>query len=126
MEFLKSTKGAGPNEREIKSIMQDAGTFKEEVKLNANVKCKGIIESLLKSLEKQMQKPVRELFRRGCNEVFSTSFELFVKSTISQVSLMGIQVLCTQKITDALEKNQKENKGLFEQKKPEIEKCWLN
>jgi len=43
-----------------------------------------------------------------------------VKSTISQVSLMGIQVLWTQKITDALEKNQKENKGLFEQKKREI------
>lgn len=123
VEFVKSTKkGAGPNEREIKSIMQDAGAFKEEVKLNANVKCEGNIESWLKSLEKEMQESVRELCRKACNEVFSTSLELFVKSTISQVSLMGIQVLWTQKITDALEKNQKENKGLFEQKKREIEK----
>jgi hypothetical protein len=57
---VKSTKkGAGPNEREIKAIMQDAGSFKEEVKLNANVKCEGNIESWLKSLEKEMQESVR-------------------------------------------------------------------
>lgn len=71
----------------------------------------------MKVLEKEMQESVRELCRKACSEVFGTSLELFVKNSISQVALMGIQVLWTQKITDALEKNQKENKGLFEQKK---------
>lgn len=43
--------------------------------------------------------------------------ESFVKTTLSQVSLMGIQLIWTQKITEALEKSQKENKGALESKK---------
>lgn len=68
MEFGKSSKkGAAPNEKEIKAIMQDAGAFKEEVKLNNNVRCEGNIESWLKVLEKEMQESVRELCRKACS-----------------------------------------------------------
>ena len=48
--------------------------------------------------------------------------DVFVKSSLSQVALMGIQIIWTQKITEALEKGHKENKGALEAKKKEIEK----
>lgn len=75
------------------------------------VKCEGNIESWLKSLEKEMQETMREHVRNAASSVFTMPLEPFVKSTLSQVSLLGIQMLWTQKITEALERGQKENKG---------------
>lgn len=52
----------------------------------------------------------------------SQPLETFVKGSLSQVALMGIQIIWTHKLTEALEKGQKENKGALEAKKKEIEK----
>ena len=71
------------------------------------VKCEGNIESWLKSLEKEMQDTVREHCRIASAAVMSQPLEGFVKSSLSQVSLMGIQLIWTTKITEALEKGQK-------------------
>lgn len=90
--------------------------------LVTHVKCEGNIESWLKHLEKEMQDTMREHCRNAAIQVMTQGIEPFVKGTLSQVSLMGIQLLWTQKITEALEKGQKENKGAMESKKKEIEK----
>lgn len=75
--------------------------------MNQQVKCEGNIETWLKSLEKEMQESVRELARKAATDVVSMKLEDFVAGTISQIALMGIQLLWTSKITEALEKNQK-------------------
>ena len=50
---------------------------------------------------------MREHCRNAAAAVMTQPLEPFVKSTLSQVSLMGIQQLWTAKITEALEKSQK-------------------
>lgn len=65
---------------------------------------------------------MREHCRNAAVAVMTQPLEAFVKSTLSQVSLMGIQLIWTHKITEALEKGQKENKGALESKKKQIEK----
>ena len=46
----------------------------------------------------------------------------FVKASLSQTALIGIQLLWTSKITEALERPPKESKGAMESKKKEIDK----
>ena len=41
----------------------------------------------------------------------------FVKASLSQTALIGIQLLWTSKITEALERPPKESKGAMESKK---------
>lgn len=65
---------------------------------------------------------MREHCRTAAMQVMTMPLEPFVKSSLSQVSLLGIQLIWTTKITEALEKGQKENKGALEAKKKEIEK----
>ena len=60
---------------------------------------------------------MREHCRNAAASVMTQPLEAFVKSTLSQVSLLGIQLLWTTKFTEALEKSQKENKGAMESKK---------
>jgi dynein heavy chain len=50
---------------------------------------------------------MREHCRNAAAAVMTQPLESFVKSTLSQVSLMGIQLIWTHKITEALEKGQK-------------------
>ena len=105
VEFGKSDK-KGSADKTITTIIQDSGGT-EKVPLVTHVKCQGNIESWLKSLEKEMQETMREHCRNAAAQVMTQPLEAFVKSTLSQVSLMGIQLLWTQKITEALEKSQK-------------------
>jgi hypothetical protein len=58
-------------------------------------------------LEKEMQETMREHCRIASAQVMSQPLEAFVKGSLSQVSLLGIQLIWTQKITEALEKGQK-------------------
>ena len=72
--------------------------------LVTHVRCEGNIESWLKQLEKEMQETMREHCRNAALAVMTQPLESFVKSTLPQVSLMGIQLLWTQDITETLEK----------------------
>jgi len=64
-----------------------------------------------------MQETMREHCRLAAINVMSQSLEVFVKGSLSQVALLGIQIIWTHKLTEALEKGQKENKGALESKK---------
>ena len=50
---------------------------------------------------------MREHCRNAALQVMSMALEPFVKTSLSQVSLLGIQLIWTSKITEALEKGQK-------------------
>ena len=54
-----------------------------------------------------MQETMREHCRIASAQVMTQPLEAFVKSSLSQVSLLGIQLIWTLKITEALEKGQK-------------------
>ena len=86
--------------------MQEFGGV-EKVQLTTPVKCEGNIESWLNHLEKEMQETMREHCRIAAVQVMAQPLDLFVKSSLSQVALMGIQIIWTQKITEALEKGHK-------------------
>lgn len=100
VEFGKSDK-KGSNEKTITTIMQEDGGV-EKVKLTTPVKCEGNIESWLNHLEKEMQDTMREHCRIASVQVMSLPLEQFVHGSLSQVALMGIQLIWTQKITEAL------------------------
>jgi dynein heavy chain len=54
-----------------------------------------------------MQETMREHCRIASAQVMTQPLEAFVKGSLSQVSLLGIQLIWTLKITEALEKGQK-------------------
>jgi dynein heavy chain len=49
-----------------------------------------------------MQETMREHCRIASSNVMSQPLETFVKSSLSQVALMGIQIIWTHKLTEAL------------------------
>jgi hypothetical protein len=50
---------------------------------------------------------MREHCRIAAANVMTQSLETFVKGSLSQVALLGIQIIWTHKLTEALEKGQK-------------------
>ena len=54
-----------------------------------------------------MQETMREHCRIAAVQVMAQPLDIFVRSSLSQVALMGIQIIWTQKITEALEKGHK-------------------
>lgn len=106
--------------RKIVSIMQCVGDDKEEIILTEGVKAEGNIEQWLLDLEIEMQKSVKEVCREASRDCFAVELEKFVEYQ-SQVALLGIQMLWTQKVQEALEKNTKEkNSTDMEKKRKEI------
>lgn len=67
-----------------------------------------------------MQETMREHCRLAAVNVMAQPLETFVNGSLSQVALLGIQIIWTHKLTEALEKGLKENKGAMESKKKEI------
>lgn len=50
---------------------------------------------------------MREHCRTAAVNVMAQPLDVFVKGSLSQVALMGIQIIWTHKLTEALEKGQK-------------------
>lgn len=102
--------------RLIVSIMQNVGKDVEEVFLTEKVKAEGNIEQWLLNLEKEMQRSMRDVCKDAAHDCFTVELEEFVKYQ-SQIALLGIQMIWTQKVQDALEKNQKERNAEMEKSK---------
>ena len=105
--------------RLIVSIMQIVGKDIEEVYLTEKVKVEGNIEQWLLNLEKEMQRSMRNVCKDAARDCFVVELEEFVKHQ-SQIALLGIQMIWTQKVQDALERNQKERNAKMERKRREI------
>ena len=106
--------------RLIKSIKQVVGQDEEEVELVEGVKAEGNIEDWLKKLEAEMQRSVRQVCRDGSNKVLGAFDLAEVVAFQSQVALLGIQMIWTQKVQDALLRNQKERLTELDRRKKEV------
>lgn len=103
----------------ITAIQSVMGRFEENVTLAFPVKCEGNIESWLKSLEVMMMSSLRDISRAGVMKILQTGtpgLRDFVWAEISQVALMGLQILWTSKINEGLEQASKGNRGAMEQR----------
>jgi dynein heavy chain len=113
--FDKNPEKKGTNEKVIKAIMQVSGKDEEAVTLNQVVKCEGNIEGWLKQLEVTMQNTLRDIARQASAQCFQLSLRDFARAYCSQIALLGIQIIWTFKITEALEKTgRNENKNIME------------
>lgn len=123
--FDKNPEKKASNEKIIRAIMEVKGKDKEVVNLTNYVKCEGNIEAWLTRLEKEMQDTMKEIIRVASGLALTmgdNNLEEYVKMHHSQVALLGIQILWTTKMTEALLKTGKNEKSAMEQKKKEIEK----
>lgn len=96
------------------------GDVEEVVTLTEGVRAEGMIEQWLCVLEREMVNSMREVCRNGSNDCMRLELEPFVEGTISQVALLGVQMLWTSKVQEALEKNQKERLSEMDKKKRDI------
>jgi len=92
----------------------------EVIQLSEGVQAEGAIEDWLCRLEKQMQLSMKIVCSRGSQDCFSLPLKEFIDGYPSQVALLGIQMLWTQKVIECLEKSSKEKIAEFERKKKEI------
>jgi dynein heavy chain len=106
--------------RNINTIKMVMGQDEEEVVLVEPVKAEGNIEDWLKRLELEMQRSMRNVAREGSRDCFQIELTEFVRNYQSQITLLGIQMLWTQKVQDSLERNQKERLTELDKKKKEV------
>ena len=90
--------------RLLEAINQDWGGTTETVNLDDPVKCEGNIEDWLCRLEGSMQAAMRGIVQQASSECFTLALGAFVGKYQSQVALLGIQMIFTQKVTDCLER----------------------
>lgn len=104
--------------RLIKSIHQIFGGAEEDIQLDEPVKCEGNIEEWLCKVETEMQRSVRSVCLAGSQDL-ALPLPEFVNAYPSQVALLGIQMLWTNKVTECLERTRDRNQE-FEKKKREV------
>jgi dynein heavy chain len=93
---------------EIKNIF--TGTEYESVMLDDPVRAEGQIEDWLNRLEKEMQKSMRKICQNAAQECFSMPLREYTDNNISQVALLGIQFVWTNRLQEALSKGKKQEK----------------
>jgi len=98
--------------RKITQIKSVAGKDEEKVILQAPVTAHGNIEEWLQNLETEMQRSVRRDCRKAANECGNVgggqSMEVFADKYIAQVALLGIQLIWTSDVQQALSFQAKE------------------
>ena len=104
----------------IVSIMECVGSDQEEVILSDPVKAEGSIEVWLSNLELEMQKSMRDICKTASSDCMQMPLEDFINYQ-SQIALLGVQMIWTQKVQEVLEKISKEkSSGDLEKKRKEI------
>ena len=119
--FDKNPDKKGTNEKIIRAITQMMGKDDETIQLVNYVKCEGNIETWLKVLEHSMQFTMKDIIRQASTACMSMGLKEFLHAYSSQVSLLGIQLIWTAKMTEALEKTGKNEKATMEQKRKDIQ-----
>lgn len=98
------------NRKNIKNIRSVQGGCEESVDLLDQVVCEGNIEDWLLQLEREMQRSVKYVCGKGAQECFAyeKNFKDFAYMYQSQIALLGIQVIWTQRVEECLERSHKE------------------
>lgn len=102
----------------ITDIISTMGPAEEKIELGTPVKCEGNIESWLNKLVDHMQDSLHDITRRAYEACLNTPLKDFVNAFCAQIVLLGVQLIWTYKITEALEK--KHEKHYWESKKKEV------
>jgi dynein heavy chain len=93
----------------LTEIIAVKGSAQEKIVLVEPVRCEGNIEDWLCKLEAEMQRSVRSECGRGSQEVYGLkTLTDFFLTQISQVALIGLQMLWASKINECLEKSNRE------------------
>jgi len=104
----------------ITSFKQIIGNDEEEITLQENVAAVGNIEDWLCRLEKEMQNSVKFVCREGAKDALATNdLREFCKYP-SQVALLGIQIIWTNKVQESLERSQRERQTELKKKLKDI------
>jgi len=108
------------NPKIIKSIFQKFGGDTEHLSFLEGVLAEGNVEEWLGKTEKEMQSSVKARCLNAAADCFNMKFDEFVGAYQSQFSLLGVQMLWTQKTTEALQ-TRKDRKQAFISKGKEIQ-----
>jgi dynein heavy chain len=92
----------------------------ENIQLQEGVRAEGNIEEWLVKLQNEMQRSVRQICARGAQDCMSMPHREFIDSYQSQISLLGIQMLWTEKVDDCLSRSQKERLVELDKKKKDV------
>jgi len=106
------------NLKKITHIISTMGRDEEVIELAQPVKCEGLIESWLNKLVDHMQDSLHDIARRAWEACLQLPLRDFVNAYAAQIALLGIQLIWTFKVTDALER--KHEKHAWENKKKEV------
>jgi dynein heavy chain len=97
------------NRKLLTEIIAVKGGAAEKVVLQEGVVCEGNIEDWLCKLEAEMQRSVRAECGRGSQDVFAQkTLKDYFLTYISQVALIGLQMLWAAKVNECLEKSNRE------------------
>jgi dynein heavy chain, axonemal len=93
----------------------------ENIPLQEPVRGEGNIEDYLQRLEKEMMRSVKVVCHSGSQDIVTTkSIPDYCRGYQSQVALLGIQMIWNHKMTECLEKPQKEKVAEFAKKLREV------
>lgn len=84
------------------------------MELDEPVKAIDNIEEWLVRLEAEMRRSVRTICAMGAVECLQMPLMEFVSKYQSQVALLGIQIIWTQKVTECLEQTMKNRSQAFD------------
>jgi dynein heavy chain len=108
--------------RLLTEIIAVKGSAQEKVVLQEGVRCEGNIEDWLCKLEAEMQRSVRAECGRGSQDVFAQkTLKDYFLTYISQVALIGLQMLWAAKVNECLEKTNREKIQELNKKKIDID-----
>jgi dynein heavy chain len=95
------------NRKNIKNIRSIMGGTEEWVDLLDPVVCEGNIEDWLLKLEKEMQRSVKYVCSKGAQECIGAEKDIqtFATKFQSQIALLGIQIIWTQRVEEVLERS---------------------
>jgi len=105
----------------ITHIHQKFSGATEDIELFAEVQAEGAIEVWLDQLTTEMQRTIKIECKVGGQNCGSMPLREFVNASASQISLLGVQMIWTVKMTDALERtNHKDRREELERKNKEV------
>jgi hypothetical protein len=94
---------------------------REDLELYHEVRAEGPVEDWLNVLCDEMQLSVRQETRVGAQEVISMPLKEFVDKSISQISLLGIQLKWTIQMEEAISRsNHRDRKDELDRKSNEV------
>jgi len=114
-----------PDDRKlITQIHSVMGKFEEDIPLVEGVRAEGDIQDWLCRLATEMQRSMRQQCLSGSQDCFTMPLREFIAAYPSQVALLGIQMVWTNKVQDCLERPAREKLQELDRKKKDVKQIF--